>query len=262
MRKYSEDSPPEPFGLQNSNSICYFNSTLQTLLSCSSLLEMLNSSNLFVESIKNLLGSGKNNMNCWNCLNTELLSQRISNFTLGNQNCVAECLNLAIQCMPKDIQELFYHRLAVRQTCETCGLIFSERIETDVIFKFNSHSVSPSLIKIQKSELDIKCPQCEKNKVMIYSATMVPEILAIMFLDIHGDCDRVDIPEIIKIEGRNGTLNYRAVSYINHYGSQAGGHYVAYCRRKGKWYMLNDVYISESQFSPDKNTYMIIYHYT
>ena len=140
---YNNDYIPEPFGLQNTGAICYFNSLVQSLLSCSSLNEHILTnldrykSNVILQHYIKLLRSitiSQDNQRRQLRLSTEGAHIQMINkliqiqkntmfnvkFGTGQQD-VGEGLNLLLDAInDKPVMELFQVRYSEHIECKIC----------------------------------------------------------------------------------------------------------------------------------------------
>jgi ubiquitin C-terminal hydrolase len=73
-------------------------------------------------------------------------------------------------------------------------------------------------------------------------------------------------PPTLSFGGKQGPVNYKIVSVINHAGNQSGGHYWADSMRRasGRTVLparLNDSQVSVGSLRPTANSYIMFYHY-
>lgn len=283
LMKYNTDLVPMPRGLANDSHMhCYWNSTLQALLSCPQ----------FIVEVEKLLPGREGTM-----VEAILLFARgqITNMalyrnyilTLGsigktktqllelvsNQQCVGETLTYFLEIFEHsiDIMRLFEHRYTQELICPDCQHV-SRTSSTSIMFE-----VSPNndLAKELWGGIDViedyKCERCDSRnkKIKQNKLTMLPEILAIVVKNYEWDqtggkkqAVASDFPEYLNID----PLRYRAVAYIDHYGRIDFGHYISTCLRRNEqgtisWYNFNDDRITPTEYAPNANTYMAIYAY-
>jgi ubiquitin C-terminal hydrolase len=176
-----------------------------------------------------------------------------------------------------NIDDLFTYRRKNVFYCPECKTNFSEINETNNVFiveadneQIQNNKLDDYLFK-QKNNIDENCLCSNCNirgaKTKISKLTMIPEVLFIMakkykYENGHGSKlnIKVDFPEEMIFNGVNTKLVYRAVAQIEHIGGLNGGHYYAICYRKGVWYCINDNSVAVSEFNPNENTYIVVYH--
>ena len=161
--------------------------------------------------------------------------------------------------------ELYMHQLDEFKQFDTKeNNIFNELYNIDNLSKLNKYIIKQNSFV----DKDYKCPKCNKKgeKYKLNYLVMIPEILVIMSKKYDNNLRKKEVltefPETLVFSGNNNNiLTYTAVSQIEHSGNLNSGHYWSISKRRdGKWYMLNDSSVSESEFSPTKKTYMVFYH--
>jgi ubiquitin C-terminal hydrolase len=271
----------QPRGLPNETRIhCYWNSTLQALISCpqfvSTIHNMLPGNEGTIIEALILFMSGKiSNMDLYKCyviaLSTIGKSTPYLHELVANQQCVGETMTYFLEIFEKsvDIMRLFEHRYVYDLVCMDCQNK-SKTITTSIMFEVSPNT---NLVKEICESIDIiegyKCDKCKQasNKPKYGKVTMLPEILAVVvknyaWADGAGKKQLIasDFPEFIDIE----PIHYRAVAYIDHFGRLDYGHYISTCLRLDAdgnlgWFTFNDDIVSPASFSPGPNTYMALY---
>ena len=157
LRKYNADKELEPRGFINLGFTCYYNSLLQSLLSCTSLVEeFLNNQNYYQnhdnlmcrlleklireshDNPENVEEIGKLSPITWKGMINTLAkeSPEIAKFAMGQQ-CTVEGFNLLLQTLEKeqDIQNLFLHRRCNKLYCSKCNKWCSNVDEMSTLFE-------------------------------------------------------------------------------------------------------------------------------
>lgn len=218
--KYNKDIAIKPFGLNNLGFTCYFNALLQSILSCTSLIELLmgninryNSNKvtkLLIELIQNVNNSQLNvqhySIKIW-----KAVMESISNNSFKNgQQDSSECLHYFLDSIDefKEIQRLFLHRYINKIFCFDCSKWVSKKesmcnifevqpdLKTEQLSKFKnvdkkinmrisdtSNGLSDFLYKqVGYIDKDFECPNCKirSEKYNIINLTMAPEILIVL----------------------------------------------------------------------------------
>lgn len=217
INTYKEEYIPYPFGLTNSGAICYFNSLLQSLLSCSSFNEIvLNDKKLATNNVINnyitILKFGLDNTNA----NTvykgsahlqmiqiikRLQSKSTNKIKFGDgQQDVDEGLKLLIDAINnKKIIEIFQMRYRGFIYCKSCK--YTHQSAPDIgdpnftielsLTLFDNIPENKHASIIQKYILhhneyidnNYICPNCNitGNQLKIAKLSMVPEIIILLF---------------------------------------------------------------------------------
>jgi ubiquitin C-terminal hydrolase len=320
--EYNKNLEMLPFGFKNWGATCYFNSLIQSLMSCTSFVEELSQSKkyktnpvskLFIDMIENnryyedlyhklkennteintLLRDTKKKLNLygseiWKTMVIALCEKKkISHqsFMQGMQ-CVGEGFHYLLESMElfHKIQNLFMHRYKSLIHCYVCDEWVSDvdcmyslfeidpEFKTEQLEKFKKYHIKTDTLNkyLAKQsgyvDADFICPKCKTKdeRYIVNLLVMVPKILVVMSkkytpdqkLDVY-----TDFPERMEFKGNdNKPMYYEAVAQIEHTGGLNGGHYWAICKRKGKWFNLNDMSVSPSEFKPTNNTYVVFYH--
>ena len=317
---YDEELCIRPVGFNNNGVICYFNSMLQSLLSCTSFIDKIkntSTSNPVIKYLKELITLHMEllkspdidnvikkrihamSIDIWKVM-VLVNKKKNKDFTFNGQQCASEGYNHLMESIDDvfEIKNLFTHRYNTNLYCFDCSKWissvnsinniftidpelhvyqldrftamdkFEENIFTELYNLCDLSDFNKYMIK-QNSfvDADYKCPKCEKKgeKYKLNYLVMIPEILIVMAKKYDNNLKKkyimTDFPKHLIFKGNNGLLKYEAVSQIEHSGNLNSGHYWAISKRKnGKWYMLNDMTVNESEFKPTENTYIVVYH--
>lgn len=271
MNKYDIDKTPAIFGLRNNSSLCYFNSLIQSLMSCSSfnnyLLENQDkyiNNQIVIEYIKLYEINKKNKSivlsDAFPILEAlyKLRKRNGSDYHLSlySQEDIHEGLILLIDSI-SGVDKLFHNRYQSKIICLKCKHNITPNDEPPEIAiditEDNTYYCDSldSKEKIEKYIMtnvqiprDYKCEKCgiintydkilkkcTSNIVQIYCLRRLSNIIVLMFKKYNGKKNRY-FPEILEFQSIKGLLKYRLISQIEHYGSTYGGHYTALCMRK------------------------------
>lgn len=295
MIYYNPDYAIRAFGLQNTGVICYFNSMLQSFLSCTSVIEIFSKSeelqnrNPLCRELWRLIkiaktGDGDSSAMSpviWRALMLQK-GKSFSNFGNGQEDTNEGFLIFLDALDAPEIVRLFEHRYRHTIVCGKCN--HSKQISADenVFIEFSLDEFNKNnnnlqhMILHQTPEIDdaYKCEKCgeqgEKSKTSRLS--MVPEVLAVMLKKYDGKWN-IDAPQYLKMPLNGKQIKYRLVATNEHSGSRSGGHYWANAlRADNTYYNLNDAgvqVITElndtnvqvvTKLKSTANTYMLWYH--
>jgi ubiquitin C-terminal hydrolase len=192
---------------------------------------------------------------------------------INNQQCVGETFIYFLEVFETIIPmiRLFKHRYNQEIICTNCSYNSVSKI-VNVMFEVNpNNDLLKEIINIKEHIEDYKCEYCNTvNKIIKKNVLkMLPEILVFVVKNYTWCNNRgikknniSDFPEFLFIN----PLKYRAVAYIDHFGSLNSGHYIATCLRKDIngdicWYTFNDNNYHKTNYNPNQNTYIVIYSF-
>lgn len=274
---------PFPIGLPNTSGIhCYWNATLQALLSCPQFIqtigELNNNENTSIITALHAFISGKiSNMELYKIYikSLHLIGKPVSQLQelVSNQQCAGETFSYIMELFERvpEITRLFEHRYIHELACLRCKYISHTRT-TSILFEINpTQNLAKDLYESIEAIQDYKCENCKdsSNKPKRSRLTMLPEIIVVMVKNYvwneHGGAKQMEytaFPEALTFR----PLKYRAVAYIDHFGQLNAGHYTATCLRRNSdgglgWFNMNDSIASPSQFAPSAATYLAFYSY-
>lgn len=260
MKSFNNRILTDPYGLRNAGSVCYMNSLLQVLASCTSIFELeLDESSI----IKKYLDMIKKN-NIDTSLIVKSIHDTFSSFGNGQES-ASEAFILLLN-NEKRVKELFMCRTRYKIYCLNCKHITNEQKDYTIIFNmFHVKNLTSKDILTHISKLDdYKCDKCNKTDHIykICKVTMMSEIIVCAF-NIYYQKAFHNFPLILSFPGKNNTtLKYEAIGQIEHFGTLNGGHYTSRAVRKNGVYYFNDNAYYSSTIEPTENTYLVFYHYS
>lgn len=288
-----------PFGLCNNNIICYFNSLLQALFSCSSINEYLlnnetkfNNNNfmkLYIHIIKKYITKNSNDIETLNMtlFNEFLCLLKKKNIQFGyDQEDSGELLVLLLDIINDNyIYNLFYHKYQCLLYCKKCKNRKNIKNDISIQFELDINAINNKYIKFKLDEKfaninkyirnnysildDLQCTECNTyNIIKINQLSLIPTIVVII-LNKYEIKINYNFPlELYFINSnQNIKYNYKLVSNIQHSGTCNFGHYISKSIRKVNdnldldIFKLNDSYYELSNFKPNNDSYILFYHY-
>jgi ubiquitin C-terminal hydrolase len=292
MQKYQANELCQSFGIRNYGVTCYFNTLIQSILSCpvirQTLVRVRDKYTVKCQVARALLSLWETpHMSASAC--DEILTcmfarnRRLEGYQQDISEAFLTILDI-LECIP-EVYQLFQHKYNTQIYCTDCEAIVSSVNEFGTIFQIQpnlnggqsekfakidptynrSQSLNNFLMKVNTcTDKDFKCPKCnhkgEKFKTTMLQ--MIPEILPIL-LKKYDEKTITDFPEFLEFPSvSSGTkLIYHLVAQSEHSGTRHGGHYWAICRRSDGWYQFNDMSISPASFGPRSTSYMLWYCY-
>jgi ubiquitin carboxyl-terminal hydrolase 2/21 len=254
---------PKPFGLQNTGSICYFNSLLQILATCTSIQQVIfldkneveANFNMFIQQVKN------------NNVDDEISSMLIQSLhklypQFGNgQESASEAFTLLLNIINNPmLTKLFLNRFKYTVSCLSCNNSTDELADHALTINlFHTTELDIQNLIYQKILLDdYVCEKCsKKNSIRKCRLTMLSEIIFITF-NIYHNKIKHEFPDILDF--KESKLKYKLIGQIEHAGSLHGGHYWARALRHNDVFLFNDSFYYLSKFEPTVNTYIVLYH--
>lgn len=263
MIEFDYNLLPEPYGFNNTGSICYFNSLLQVLLSCTSLHKITYNDSNSLEAVFNSVVRNSKNLKP---LSSYFLLNELQSSKFGHgQESASEALTLLLDNINnKELSNLFMHRFRYTNKCNECNYTTEELRDHSYLFEmFHTDEVTIHKMSVQRSTLhDFPCSKCGKcNMTRLSLLTMLPEIICCLF-NVYYIKKKHNFPQTLEFPGSSGkTLKYILVGQIEHSGSLEGGHYWSRALRNDGVYLFNDNHYEPSKLEPTSNTYMIIYNF-
>jgi len=262
MISYSKNFIPNIFGLTNNGSICYFNSLLQSLISCSSFNQLVLELN--ITYFKNLLLASSlfSGSEILTIVKQKHIKENKYSLFGNSQEDVGECFHLLIDSIPNS-NNLFKCRYKKNIICKDCKFI--QKLSPDTVYVIDipvdEKTDLNSYIKEHRSEIDdYKCIEC--NSLNVYSESNLCKLSSIIVIQFNKYFEKKNInySQFLEFNHINGSkIKYQLVARIQHFGGRTSGHYTADCMRK-QIKNFNDSNVSEGNLLPTSNTYYLFYH--
>jgi ubiquitin C-terminal hydrolase len=268
LYKFNEDHMLKTCGLTNIGSICYLNSFIQSLMSCTSITNfflthekkfILEENNVAIEYIK-LLKLVKNVKSYNDIINPSGVFREIilatkkkfpnKQFGRGQEDS-GEVLTLFLDAIDsEELYTYFMYKYAVKIWCLTCVKQISDTMDESCILEIPSYfdGMDDNSDDIKKMDPlnsyilqyisildDYTCPHCKLQKCCrIYQLARSPEIITIMF-NKYFTKTNIKFPTMLSFPSLNDSvIEYKIVSKIEHSGNQNHGHYWTHCFRTGE----------------------------
>lgn len=297
---FDADYLPFPFGLDNTGIICWLNSIIQSLLSCTALNKIIlevkdELNNRFAREYARLVYFTVEvaKSSDWNPDSVRRASSELQRAfaecvrakysrTIGyQQECVDEAFTMMIDLFDHPrIASLFSNNYELQICCPFCKeMVSAVRDKTYKIEVFTQQPIADArafndYLRIHQSPMDhYECPKCKLTSTpnRIERLTMLREIVTLVFNKYgtkYGSSESRFFPPELKFQAKGGGwLMYRQVAQIEHVGSLHGGHYYADVIRslpgtdnKLDFYRVNDSSAVPNRPMPTTNTYMAFYH--
>lgn len=270
LHKFDEKKMLKTCGLINTGAICYLNSFLQSLMSCTSLTEFFlaneekfnkEENRVALEYIK-LLKVVSDSKTYSDIIDPSgvfreviiATNKKFPDKKFGwDQEDSGEGLHLFLDAIDsKELYKYFMYKYAVKIWCLTCVKPISEKKDESCVLEIPPHfsglvvnddsedvkKVNPLNAHIRQyiSVLDdYTCPGCKLQKCCrIYQLASAPEIITVMFNKFFKKSNIAFPPTLSFPSVNNTTLEYKMVAKVEHSGSSHGGHYWAHCYRDGE----------------------------
>jgi ubiquitin C-terminal hydrolase len=296
MDMFDDAKLAEPFGLVNSGVICYMNSLLQALISCTSFNKAVIANEEYMHKTKlgstlfNFVSSfldasadsGLFSIEIVKSLMAELAERR-PNIKYGTgQECASEGLTLILDMLSdpdigiddvdnlNPIAKLFSAKYDIVIHCTECKHKATSTQCSSQYFIHSYDDMQNNLIISRTHLPEYVCDGCKQPDACIKVKTLakVSEIIVITdIMILNGRFIRQMIkvnqtPAMFQLPGSNGAISFGKVAQVEQSGSLSSGHYISKGVRKGRTaYLFNDRQVSKiADLTPTSNTFMTFYH--
>jgi hypothetical protein len=259
--------------------MCYFNSLMQAMLSCTAFTSIENVSNPIEAMFLQLADGLIDNFHAFNVL----ASHPGIKMNMLDTNCAHSLYMYIIDNCPA-LARRSVNRYTVTINCPKCSFVSNEQKINEYSFLIHDEFVNVNehirkYIDQLDYQLDCSCNQpslahastslvdeptslahttSSTDAVKIHRLGYVSEVIVLhVFNEMHATFH--NIPQELLFMGSNGqSMEYRLVAVIYH----SSNHYWTICIRNGLFYMFNDHYVQQLPINRfPTNGYLYFYHY-
>jgi ubiquitin C-terminal hydrolase len=275
-------------GLDNLGNTCYFNCSLQCLLQVPQLsnymiLKNYTGDSEFVKEYQNMVRKvwlkGEGSVNPDKLL--ELFRSRYPQFRTSNQHdsqeaflCLLDILDNSLRPFNGNpnhslIREIFYSKMVQETVCKSGKSLRIEHTPMTILLSKNGETVEQS-IKTYQDWSTIENFQDDQGIIHHVSVTRnlfweLPKVLGFT-TRMYGEKVKIKVSEFLEMKPflskdapANTSTCYELFAACKHHGSAHGGHYVAYTKHKGKWYIKNDGFCMETTLPKEDFFYFFLF---
>lgn len=280
IRRYLENN-----GIKNKGNTCFFNSSLQALLSLPDLVQFLvetdfdPSKQIFCAALQNFITTYSNSKIVDPSSLISVLKGKIKLFD-GRQQDAHSFLESLISKLSDESETLNSEKRSFLKkilgvhlkdtiTCHECG--FKSTVETVsmIHYLFIKDSIQKSLDYYleQQEQIDQsspwKCTKCKKRGIssLSHSITNTPEYLIIYLNRFQSTTTKNDNNIVVNDQIIIGNQHYEVIAVVCHSGTLSGGHYYSYCKRGDDWNEYNDSLVQKSP-RPERGGQVYILFYS
>lgn len=254
-----------PAGLANKGNTCFFNATMQCLLSLPEFISFLKRNEFSMKrqpvshALRAFVFDYQNNKVCDPQDFIRSISAKIQLFDGKQQD--AQCFldGLLTHVIDEQgekagqLREMFEMQNMDTVNCKNCSYTNVTRARSVLLCLDLADSVKDALANyvdhdaVMDPRASWKCPDCQKGLVKPRHGIEKPSefvvILLNRFLNAYSKNNtRIHIEPEIELGGRC----YQSIGVVCHVGDLRSGHYFSKCRRDGVWYEFNDASVTES----------------
>ena len=293
---YDTDKLLEPFGLINTGVICYMNSLLQALVSCTAFNRVILENEEYMHKTKigtvlfDFITCATSNPKDAGVFSQKIVATLVEELRIRHpnmdygrgQDCASEGFRLILELIngpeiplndeasTNPVSKIFQSKYRKSISCEKCNHK-NESMEyrnQHIIHKYDN--LARDIIISIDVLSDYKCDKCDEIGCckQIIAITRIPEILVITDAVIlacrmfHQPTNINPTPPGFVFDGINGAIKYDKIAQVEQSGSLDSGHYIAKgIRKNSETYLFNDQSVSKiDELSPTPNTFLTFYH--
>ena len=275
-------------GLCNLGNTCYFNCSLQCLLQVPQLSNYMILNNYTGESefvkeyqstVRNVWLKGSGSVNPGKLV--ELFRLRYPQFRTNNQHdsqeaflCLLDILDNSLR--PFDgkpdqslIQAIFFGKVIQETVCKSGKSLRLEYTPMTILFSKNGETIEQS-IQSHQNWTPVENFKDDQGITHHIAATRnlfweLPKVLGFT-TRMYGEKVSIKVSEFLEMKpfiSKGAPVHkdtkYELFAACKHHGSAHGGHYVAYTKHKGKWYIKNDVLCMETTLPEEDYFYFLLF---
>lgn len=260
-------------GLQNRGNTCFFNSSIQCILSMKELCDHIKSKDYADKSICKafkifIMEYEKNS----NILNPQFFINAIKhkiNLFDGGQHDAQEFILSFFQAICEEddqISSLFVTNWIETIECKECNFDKIKKVTPEMIQGITiCKSIQDGLNDTECKEIinDYICSNCS-HMGNIYKERKIKsngKYLILYILRFNNKCEKINKPILINKILNSCNKTYKLIGIICHVGTLFEGHYWSYVIRNNNWYSANDSYCTQSYPSTEcnKTIYLAFY---
>lgn len=272
-------------GIKNKGNTCFFNSSIQALLSLPDLVQFLvettfdPSKQIFCSALQNFISQYSNSKIVDPSSLISVLKGKIKLFD-GRQQDAHSFLESLISRLSDESETLNSEKksflkkilgIHLKDTikCHECGFKSTVETVTMIHYLFIKESVQKSLNNFIEQEEQIdqsspwKCTNCKKRGIssLSHSVTKTSDYLIVYlnrFQSLNSKNDvNITVNDVITVENQS----YEVIAVVCHSGTLSGGHYYSYCKRGDEWNEYNDSLVTRSP-CPERGGQVYILFYS